>query len=176
MKQNHTHRQADSRTAAEATARPDLYGGTYWGSFRPSRNPEIDADIIANRDRFAAEWRIKSRCHASIPHPQTAGTLHDYDHAELYRDEGGWFVLLVSNYGDGIPPPAILGMRKIPPLYSTDATSYAGRYATLKELRARLEAVASGSGGPKFGAARHLFAEPLQPRRKRLRGRGRVTA
>ena len=168
--------QTDSRTAAEATARPDLYGGTYWGSFRPSRNPEIDADIISNRDRFAAEWRIKSRCHASIPHPQTAGTLHDYDHAELYRDEGGWFVLLVSNYGDGIPPPAILGMRKIPPLYSTDATSYAGRYATLKELRARLEAVASGSGGEKFGAARHLFAEPPTPRRKRLRSRSKATA
>ena len=168
-----TTNQTDTRTAAQATARPDLYAGTYWGGFTLARNPEITPAIIANRNRFAEKWRLKSRSHADIPHPSTAGTLHDYDHAELYRDEGGWFVLLVSNYGDGIPPPAVLGMKRIEPLYSTDATTYAGRYATLKELRARLDA--AEGGGPKFGAARHLFTEPPTPRRSHLRGRDKAT-
>lgn len=173
MKQNHTHRQADSRTAAEATARTDLYGGTYWGNSTLARDSEISPAIIANRNHFAAEWRLKSRGHADIPHPWTAGTPYDYDHAEQYRDADGFFVLACSNYGD-IPPPPVLGMRKIPPIYREDATSYAARFSTMKELRARLEA--AEGGGPKFGAARHLFAEPLQPRRKRLRGRGKATA
>ena len=164
---------ADPRTAAEATARPDLYGGTYWGNSTLARDAEISPAIIANRNRFAEEWRLKSRSHADIPHPWTAGTPYDYDHAEQYRDADGFFVLACSNYGD-IPPPPVLGMRKIPPIYREDATSYAARFSTMKELRARLEA--AEGGGPKFGAARHLFAEPLQPRRKRLRGRGKATA
>ena len=173
MKQNHTHRQADSRTAAEATARPDLYGGTYWGNSTLARDAEISPAIIANRNRFAEEWRLKSRSHADIPHPWTAGTPYDYDHAELYRDADGFLVLVVSNYGD-IPPPPVLGMRKIPPIYREDATSYAGRFASLRELRARLQA--AEGGGEKFGAARSLFTEPPAPRRSRLQGRGKATA
>ena len=175
MKQNHTHRQADSRTAAEATARPDLYAGTYWGSFSLARTPEITPAIVANRDRFAVEWRIKARSHALLPRPTVLGG-EDFDHVEQFRDEAGLLVLVCSNYGDGIPPPAILGMKRIAPLYSTDATTYAGRYATLKELRARLEAVASGGGREKFSAVASLFREPLQPRRNRFRGRGKATA
>ena len=160
------------RTAAEATARPDLYGGSCWGNSTLARNPDITPAIIANRNRFAEEWKIKARSHALLPRPTVLGG-EDYDHIEQYRDEAGLLVLVCSNYGDGIPPPAILGMRKIAPLYCEGATSYAARY-TLTEARARLEA--AEGGGPKFGASRHLFAEPLQPRRKRLRGRGRVSA
>lgn len=170
---NQTASQPAPRTAAEATARPDLYGGTYWGNSTLALDSEITPAIIANRNRFAEEWKIKARSHALLPRPTVLGS-EDYDHPELYRDADGFFVLVASNYGDGIPPPAVLGMKRIDPLYSTNATSYAARFSTLKELRARLDA-AEGSG-PKYGASRHLFAEPLQPRRNRLRGRGRVSA
>ena len=173
MKLNPESTASATTTAAEATAHPELFRDAYWGNFRLARNPEITPAIIANRNRFAEEWRLKSRSHADIPHPWTAGTPYDYDHAEQYRDADGFFVLACSNYGD-IPPPPVLGMRKIPPIYREDATSYAGRFATLRELRARLEA--AEGGGEKFGAARHLFAEPLQPRRSRLQGRGKATA
>jgi len=165
-----TTNQTASRTAAEATARPDLYGGTYWGNFTLARNPDITPAIIANRNRFAEEWRIKARSRALLPRPTVIGG-EDYDHAEQYRDEAGWFVLVVSNYGD-IPPPPVLGMRMIPPLYCEGATSYAGRFASLRELRARLEAV---EGAPKFGAVRHLFSEPPTPRRSARERRGRLT-
>ena len=171
MKLNPESTASATTTAAEATARPDLYAGTYWGNSTLARNPDITPAIVANRDRFAEEWRIKTRSHAMLPRPMVLGG-EDYDHVEQYRDEAGFLVLVCSNYGD-IPPPAILGMRKIPPLYSTDATSYAARY-TLTEARARLDAVESG--GPMFGAARHLFTEPPSPRRSRLQGRGRATA
>ena len=167
-----TTNQTAPRTAAEATARPDLYERTYWGNSTLARDSQISPAIIANRNRFAEEWRLKSRSHADIPHPWTAGTLFDFDHVELYRDADGFFVLACSNYGD-IPPPPVLGMRKIPSIYREDATSYAARFSTMKELRARLEA--AGGGGEKFGAARHLFAEPPTPRRSRLRGRGKAT-
>lgn len=159
------------RTAAEATARPDLYGGSCWGNSTLARNPDITPAIVANRNRFAEEWRIKARSHALLPRPMVLGG-EDFDHIEQFRDEAGLLVLVCSNYGDDIPPPAILGMRKIPPLYSTDATSYAARY-TLTEARARLDA--AEGGGEKFGAARHLFTEPPTPRRSRLRGRGKAT-
>ena len=172
MKLNPDATASATTTAAEATARPDLYAGTYWGNSTLARDSEISPAIIANRDRFAAEWRLKSRSHADIPHPSTAGTLFDYDHAELYRDADGFFVLACSNYGD-IPPPPVLGMQKVPPIYREDATSYAARFSTLKELRARLDA--AEGGGPKFGAARHLFTEPPTPRRSHLRGRDKAT-
>ncbi len=169
-----TTRKPDTRTAAEATARPDLYAGTYWGNFRIEREAEITQEIIRNRNRFAEEWKIMARSHADIPRPTVLGG-EDYDHPELYRDADRLFVLVVSNYGHDIPPPAVLGMKLIAPLYSTDATTYAGRYATLKELRARLEAVASGGGREKFSTIASLFREPLQPRRKRLRSRSKAT-
>ena len=173
MKLNPESTASATTNAAQATARPDLYGGTYWGNSTLARDAEISPAIVANRNRFAEEWRLKSRSHADIPHPWTAGTPYDYDHAEQYRDADGFFVLACSNYGD-IPPPPVLGMRKIPPIYREDATSYAGRFATLRELRARLEA--AEGGGPKFGAARHLFAEPPTPRRSARGSRGKATA
>ena len=132
----------------------------------------MKSTIIANREAFARNWKIKSRSGAMLPRPTTAGTLHDYDHPEQYRDEAGWFVLACSNYGD-IPPPAIIGLRKVPPLYCEGATSYAGRFASLRELRARLEAV---EGAPKFGAVRNLFTEPPTPRRSAPKARGRLMA
>ena len=140
--------QTDNRTAAQATAHPELFRDTYWGCFTIAGNPSITPAVIRNRNAFVTEWRIKARSHAYIPHPRPIEARHDYDHSETYRDADGWLVLLVSNYGDGIPPPPILGMKRIAPLYSTDATTYAGRYATLKELRARLEAACTPAGSP----------------------------
>ena len=162
-----------NQTAAEATGHPELFRDTYWGNFRTDGNAEMVApSIISNRNRFVAEWRIKGRSHALLPRPMVLGG-EDFDHVEQFRDEAGLLVLVCSNYGDDIPPPAILGMRKIPAMYCEGATSYAARY-TLTEARARLEA-AEGSG-KKFGAARHLFTEPPTPRRSRLQGRGKATA
>ena len=165
-----TTNQTASRTAAEATARPDLYGGTYWGNFTLALNPDITPAIIRNRNAFARDWKLRSRSRALLPRPTVLGG-EDYDHPELYRDEAGWLVLLVSNYGK-TPPPPILAMQRIPPIYHAHATSYAGRYASLSELRARLEAV---EGAPKFGAVRNLFSEPPTPRRSARERRGRVT-
>ena len=165
-----TTNQTASRTAAEATARPDLYGGTYWGNFTLALNPDITPAIIRNRNAFARDWKLRSRSRALLPRPTVLGG-EDYDHPELYRDEAGWLVLLVSNYGKTQPPP-ILAMQRIPPIYHAHATSYAGRYASLSELRARLEAV---EGAPKFGAVRNLFSEPPTPRRSARERRGRVT-
>ena len=170
MKLNPESTASATTTAAHATNHPELFRDTYWGSFRLAREAEITPAIIANRNRFAEKWRIKARSHAMLPRPTVLGG-EDYDHVEQYRDEAGLLVLVCSNYGDGIPPPAILGMRKIPPLYSTDATSYAARY-TLTEARARLEA--AEGGGPKYGAA--LFTVPPMPRRSERSRRGQVTA
>ena len=157
-------------TAAEATDYPELFRDTYWGRFTLARNPDITPAIIRNRNAFARDWKLRSRSRALLPRPTVLGG-EDYDHAEQYRDEAGWFVLVCSNYGD-IPPPAIFGLRKVPPLYCEGATSYAGRFASLRELRARLEAV---EGAPKFGAVRHLFSEPPTPRRSARERRGRLT-
>lgn len=159
-------------TAAAATAFPDLYGGTNWGHATLARNPDITPAIIANRNGFARDWKLRRRCRAMIPRPTVTGRA-DYDHPELYRYADGWLVLVVSHYGT-TPPPPVLGLRKIPPMYREDATSYAGRFATLRELRARLDA--AEGGGPKFGAVANLFREPPTPRRKRFQGRGKVTA
>ena len=113
----------------------------------------------------ARDWKLRSRSRALLPRPTVIGG-EDYDHAEQYRDEAGWFVLVCSNYGD-IPPPAIFGLRKVPPLYCEGATSYAGRFASLRELRARLEAV---EGAPKFGAGATYSAS--RPRPAGAHGRG----
>ena len=163
--------QTASRTAADATARPDLFRDTYWGRFTLARNPDITPAIIRNRNAFARDWKLRSRSRALLPRPTVLGG-EDYDHAEQYRDEAGWFVLVVSNYGK-TPPPPILAMQRIPAIYHPNATSFAGRYASLSELRARLEAV---EGAPKFGAVRHLFSEPPTPRRSAPKGRGRLMA
>ena len=90
---------------------------------------------------------------------------------EAFRDRHGRIVQVVHNYAS--PPPPVLGMELVGCLLREDMQSYAGTYSTTGEQRARTEAT---GGGPKFGAARHLFAEPSAPRRKRLRGRGRVSA
>ena len=169
---NQNPHPADPRTVAEATDFPDLFKDTYWGRFSVARNPDITPAIIANRNRFAEDWQIVARSRAMIPRPTVLGEV-DYDHPELYKDKGGFFVLLVSHYGD-VPPPPVLGLRKVPPLYSTGATSYAGRFASLRELRARLDAVEGR--GPKFGAARHLFTEPPTTRRSARKARGRLMA
>lgn len=132
----------------------------------------MKSTIIANREAFARNWKIKSRSGAMLPRPTTAGTLHDYDHPTLYRDAAGFLVLVCSNYGK-TPPPPILAMQRIPAIYHPNATSFAGRYASLSELRARLEAV---EGAPKFGAVRNLFTEPPTPRRSARERRGRLMA
>ena len=67
------------------------------------------------------------------------GKGEDFDHPETYRDADGWVVLVVSNYGKG-KPPAVLGLGRIPPVYSRGVVSYAGRFASVRELKARLAA------------------------------------
>jgi len=125
-------------TAAEATRFPRLYRGTYWGNFRLDGEADvITAAILDNRNRFAERWGLRRRVDAITRYPaREAGT--DFDHAETFKDAEGWVVLLVSNYG--LPPPALLDLIPIPPVYSTAADSYAGRFASVRELRARLDA------------------------------------
>ena len=125
-------------TAAEATNRPDLFSGLYWGCFRLSKNPEISGVIIRNRNEFARAWKLKSRSRACFQRPVLKPD-EDFDHLELFRDEDGALVMIVSNYG-GTPPPPALGMQRIPPLYAEDAETFAARYPTLRDLKARLAA------------------------------------
>ena len=37
------------------------------------------------------------------------------------------------------PPPPALGMQEVPPMYSNDATTFAARYPSLKDLRAKAD-------------------------------------
>ena len=90
---------------------------------------------------------------------------------EAFYDRHGRILLLLNNYAS--PPPSVLGMQMVGCLLREDMQSYAGTYSTTGELRARTEAAGSG---PKFSAVQHLFREPLRPRRKRLRSRGKATA
>ena len=127
-------------TAAAATDFPEIFEGAYWSGFTLSKNPEITAAVIENRNEFARAWRLKRRSRAYIPRPWLK-PYEDFDHLELFRDEDGALVMIVSNYG-GVPPPAALGMKPIPPLYAEGVETFAARYATLRELKARLAACA----------------------------------
>ena len=129
---------------AATTLHPELYGGTYWGNFRADRNADaITAEIIENRNRFAKRWRLR-RLLGTVGHYPSTGRGEDFDHPETYRDADGWIVLVVSNYGG--PPPSVLGMVRIAPIYGRGVESYVGRFASMREMRARLEACGGESG------------------------------
>ena len=126
-------------TAADATRYPRLYLGTYWGAFKLDGNADaITAEILENRNRFARRWRLRKLLGGVSQYP-AKGRGEDFDHAETYRDADGWIVLVVSNYGKG-KPPAVLGLGRIPPIYGRGVVSYAGRFASVRELKARLAA------------------------------------
>jgi len=161
-------------TAAEATDYPELFRDTYWGRFTLARNPDITSAIIRNRNRIAAEWELVRQIEAYTLLAAGADVRADFDHAEAYESRWGWIFLLCAN--DSEPPPPVLGMKPIPPVYARGVRSYAARYATRREFRARLEAVASGSGRKKFSAVRNLFTEPPTPRRSARQARGRLMA
>ena len=165
----------DTRTAAQSTDHPELYAKTVWGRMKLSQNPEmVEPTIIRARNRIAEEWGLVRQIEADTLLAAGADVRADLDHAEAYESRKGWIYLLCSN--DTRPPPPVLGMKPIPPVYARGVRSFGGRYATKREFRARLEAVASGSRREKFGAVQSLFTEPPTPRRSRLQGRGRATA
>lgn len=123
---------------AACTSHPKLYGETYWGNFRANCNLDtITPEIIGNRNAFAKRWRLR-RLLGTVGHYPSTAQGEDFDHPETYRDADGWVVLVVSNYGKA-KPPAVLGLGRIPPVYSRGVVSYAGRFASQRELRARLE-------------------------------------
>ena len=169
-----TTNQPDTPTAAGATARPDLFRDTYWGRFTLARNPDITSAIIRNRNRIAAEWELVRQIEAYTLLAAGADVRADFDHAEAYESRWGWIFLLCAN--DSEPPPPVLGMKPIPPVYARGVRSYAARYATRREFRARLGAVASGSGRKKYFVVRNLFTEPPPPRRNARKVRGRLMA
>jgi len=135
-------------TAADLTDHPELFGKVYWGAFNADKNPEAsDPDIISNRNAFAKSWKLRSASRAqylpgmyspSSYDPDALLPVYDFDHAELYRDEAGALVLVCSNYGK-TPPPAAMEMQPVAPMYSEDAATFAARYATLKDLRAKAD-------------------------------------
>ncbi len=128
-----------TRTAAEATRCPDLFRGVYWGAFNLANNADmITADILRNRDAFAVEWRLLRCIDGLLTRYPATGRGDDFDHAETYRAEDGAVVLVVSNYNG--PPPDVLGLGRVAPIYGRGVESYAGRFASVKELRARLGA------------------------------------
>ena len=148
----------DARVHSKATAAALMY------------RPDVSPEIIEARIRFAVKWGLRKRYILSIPEPRTERG-EEWHMPEAFYDRHGRIVQLCHNYGS--PPPPVLGMELVGCLLREDMQSYAGTYSTTGELRARTEAT---GGGPKFSAVRDLFAEPLRPRRKRLRGRGKATA
>ena len=168
-------KQSENLTAS-ATARANRAEQPSLNDEQPSKTaalmyrPDVSPEILEARIRFARKMGLRKRGILSIPEPRTERG-EEWSHPEAFRDLHGRIVQLCHNYGS--PPPAILDMKPVGCLYREDTTSYAGRYASSRELRARTEAT---GGGPKFSAVRDLFAEPLRPRRKRLRGRGKATA
>ena len=164
MHQNHTHIQTDPRTAAAATDHPELYAKTVWG--RMKQSPEIDEAVLRNRNRIAEEWRLVRQIEADTLLAAGADVRADLDHAEAYESRKGWIYLLCSN--DTRPPPPVLGMKPIPPVYARGVRSFGGRYATKREFRARLEAVACSPSRPRpAGAACKAEARPRHRRRGR---------
>ena len=169
-------KQSENLTAS-ATARANRAEQPSLNDEQPSKTaalmyrPGLSPEILEGRIRFAERWELRKRAILSLPEPRTERG-EEWSHPETFYDWHGRIVQIVNNYGS--PPPAILEMKPVGCLYREDATSYAARFSTLKELRARLEA-AEGSG-EKLSAARHLFTEPPAPRRSRLQGRGKVTA
>ena len=133
-------------TTADATRYPRLYLGPYWGAFELDGNADaITAEILENRNRFARRWRLR-RLLGGVSQYPARGRGEDFDHPETYRDADGWIVLVVSNYGKG-KPPAVLGLGRIPPIYGRGVVSYAGRFASVRELKARI-AACGGDGRP----------------------------
>ena len=131
--------------------------------------PDVSPKILQARIRFAEKWGLRKRGILSIPEPRTERG-EEWSHPETFYDLHGRIVRLAHNYGS--PPPPVMGMQMVGCLYREDTRTYAGRFASLRELRARTEAT---GGGPKFSAVEHLFRGPLQPRRSARRGRGRVS-
>lgn len=128
--------------AADATNRPALYRGTYWGNAPLDKNRgRITPEIIRNRNAFAKRWKLCKPLAWTGKYP-ARGHGEDFDHPELYRDVAGWIVLVVSNYN--APPPEVLGMVRTAPLYSRGVESYVGRVVSLRELKARLAACDGG--------------------------------
>ena len=125
-----------TKTVAKQTNRPDLYGRVYWGQFASGIDTAITPEIIANRNRLAADYRLKSLAGCQYDYPPKEGH-DDFDHGELYRTKDGELVLICSNYGG--PPPAPMGMREIYPVYNTGATTYLRTFPNLAELHRAVE-------------------------------------
>lgn len=134
--------------------------------YRPGMPPEL----MEARIRFAKKWRLKNRVHIHVPDPQTQSG-EEWGKTEKFRDEDGRLVVLLHNYA--FPPPKIMKMTPTTMLYGDDRpATWVGRYESMSEYRFRKEA--ANARRPKFGAARHLFTEPPQPRRKARKARGRL--
>ena len=130
--------------AADATRCPHLYRDTYWGNFKLDYNADvITPEIVENRNRFAVRWRLRRLLGGVGQYPARA-MGEDFDHPEIYKDAKGWVVLVVSNYNG--PPPRLLGMVRIAPIYSTAVESYVGRFASVRELKARIVACGDSAG------------------------------
>ena len=160
----HRHGQSHpSRTAALNDEQPSKTAALMY-------RPDVSPEILEARIRFAEKWGLRKRCILLIREPRTERG-EEWGHPEAFYDWHGRIIQLCHNYGS--PPPPVMGMELAGCLYREDTQTYAGPFSTLRELRARTEAA---GGGPKFASVRSLFAEPLQPRRSRLQGRGRATA
>jgi hypothetical protein len=126
------------RTVADLTARPEVFGLTYWGAFKIAPNADvITGEIIENRDRLVADYHVEKLAGIRVDVPSTTGT--ELDHPEVYALRGGALLLICSNYGD-TPPPAALGMFKTFPVYSASCTTYAQTFATARHLKAAIRA------------------------------------
>lgn len=113
----------------------DIFAGTFWK--RVWAKP-ANRQINQNRKRLVDDWRLTAHADAPDPHRPLVDGRHEYDFPELYHDETGGLVLVVSNWGPK-PPSSALGMREIPPVFNRDAKSYARRFPNANALKKALQ-------------------------------------
>jgi hypothetical protein len=99
--------------------------------------PELDRYTLEdNRKIFMEDHDLVSEgCKADYIYDiRSLFSLHEFDHARLYKCRFSQVVLVCSNYGT-TRPPHILGMEMMDPIYHLDATSYYKKFLHPKFLR-----------------------------------------
>ncbi len=129
------------RTWADLTDYPELFRDTYWGGSPADMACAPVYQIAANRNRFAAKHRLKTRYNnAALYDFKEQIGHHVGDHPEAYKTDRGEIVLIFSPYGkirtcELSPIMIAVGFKTTVKLYRPDATTLMVKYGTLGQLK-----------------------------------------
>ena len=125
---------------ASKTQFPDLFGNCYWGSFEEYLNPGITDEIVANRNKLAADFALIRSLQA------LAGIIGSelpdnklFDHIESYQGESPIdFVVVTSPYGQSSEcfesDARTFGFGLYDPLYNTGAHTFIKTFSGHEEI------------------------------------------